>query len=150
MRIGWTLALLVFATLGVASSCSSQQTCMGRGAICLMNTTVTSPCEIVSFTTTCRTGLGCKHGACVIGTVQEFTENCTITVQYDDNTTAVSKVTSSVDSCGCTSSLKATNFVPVKGSTCSPPKSDVDASVDAPTDHGAASDAANDADGHDP
>jgi hypothetical protein len=142
--IGWTLALLVLTTMGVALSCSSQQTCMPRGAICVMSRSVTSPCEIVSFTTTCRTPVGCKHGECVIGIAEVFTENCTITAQYDDNTTAVSYVTSSADICGCTSSLKATNFIPVKGSTCSPPKSNVDASTDAPVDDGSARDAAND------
>lgn len=135
------LAALSVVAVGLWSvaSCSSNN-CGPLGILCSPRL-VSSPCEIVSFTTDCGSSIRCQHGACFIGE-NAMTETCTVIAHYDDNTSAISHVTVSTGGCGC-AQITASSFVPPKGSTCSPPKSDIDASVLDASD-GSASDALND------
>ncbi len=134
---------LVAASIGVIAACSSQQ-CLPLGRVCLLSEWMRSPCEIISFTTTCTSSMDCHHGACIVGGTQQNNENCTVTALYDDGTKAVSHVAVTLN-CLCTTNITATDFVPVKGSTCSPPKTDPDASVDDATIKDGATDASSEA-----
>ncbi len=132
MKIGVRILVVlgISIAVGVVASCASPQQCVPVDTQCLVSLWIRSPCEIVSFTTTCRTPVDCSGGTCVYGpgASRQFNETCTVTALYDDNTTAVSHVTSVVDACGCTAfSSTATDFVPLKGSKCSPPSTDAGA-----------------------
>ena len=72
----------------------------------------------MGYWTTCINNVTCLHGDCSVATTHD--ETCSITVKFDDDTMATTRVSMNSPKCGC-KNMSGGNFVLPTGSKCSPP-----------------------------
>ncbi len=112
-----SLMLLVGSAVNALASCTNSRSQCGMSD-CGSKLSVSASCEIVSFTTTCVSHVSCQHGECMFdGDLRS--EDCSITAKFNDETTATTKASVSINDCCRT--VFAKDFVVPPGAKCTPP-----------------------------